>query len=300
MLAPHQVVPRRSSLILIVVSALWFIWVSLLGRQVRDWVAALDPEPAGQPVYALAIDSQAGQPVTRGREPVLTVQRTDRLNILLRPSEPIGTPMVLRAFAGRGGEMRRWAAPFESRNDGGFVLCSTAAELPELQVGYWELALLVGSPQALPQDPHSLPAGPGGVGWQVLRLGLNIAPDTALGSLVSYPVKNRRVVSYLESKDRHRDRVRDPDDRGETAMPAHSPQLSRSHSIACLEIIRVWASSMEACPAQERIMSAVNLLSHALQPDEKLEPGSRCAADLPEPAASGVRSEKLEPGTRHG
>lgn len=82
-------------------------------------------------------------------------------------------------------------------------------------------------------------------------------------------------------------------------MPANLPQLSKSHSLACLEIIHMWAAAMAAGPARDRILSAVEQLLHAISLTEKQEPGARSAADVGQfRCARDVGSEKLEPGAR--
>lgn len=173
----------------------------MLGNRIHDFTTALENEPAHLPIYALAVDSLSAPRPVHGLRPVVTVQPADKLNILLRPSESVAMPVALRAFIGRGGELQRWAAPFEARNDGGFVLRAKVAELPDLQGGRYELALLVGRPAALPDNPHILPSESGGAGWQVLRLSLTVQTD-ASGSLAqpAEPVKSAGAASYVESK----------------------------------------------------------------------------------------------------
>lgn len=169
-------------------------WLVLIGCQVFD-ASFLPIADSSLPPYSLAADGQSALSFKQGPDPTLTVQRDSKLSLLLRPSEPVHVPVVLRAFRGRAGQLRRWGAPFETLNDGGFVLRARPDELPEIDSGPWDLVLLIGRPEALPPNPHTLPEGPGGVGWQVLRLRLNIEGERRPGAFLQVGVKITRGSS---------------------------------------------------------------------------------------------------------
>lgn len=153
------------------------LWVGFLGRFVLD--RAFRPDTAAVlPPYSLYFNEGRGRDQGPTLDPVLTLPSDETLSIILRPSEPIRVPVTLRAFWGRGGELRRWAAPFAPLNGGGFVLRAPVSELPELASGQWNLVFLVGQPGSLPHNPHEVPVGAGGLGWQVLRLRLNIPAES--------------------------------------------------------------------------------------------------------------------------
>lgn len=177
-----------------VVLALLLPWLVLIGCHVFD-ASFLSSTDNSLPPYSLAADGHSVLSFKQGPDPTLTVLRDSKLSLLLRPSEPVHGPVVLRTFRGRAGQLRLWGAPFETLNDGGFVLRARPDELPEMDSGPWELVLLIGRPEALPANPHTLPEGPGGVGWQVLRLHLNIEGERRPGAFLQVDVKRTRGTS---------------------------------------------------------------------------------------------------------
>lgn len=150
----------------------WFLFVQI---HVSEW-----PLFRGGPElspYSISVDSVRSQRWTRGEDPILGVRWSEKFSLLLRPGAPVQLPVTLRVFRGRDGSLQRWGAPFVPLNDGGFLLNTRPADLPELGRGPWELVFLIGRPGALPANPFVLPDGPGGVGWQVLRLQLSVEGD---------------------------------------------------------------------------------------------------------------------------
>ena len=281
---------------------LFALWVGLLGRFVLDRVFRADAV-AELPPYSVYFNEDNFQ-ADRGHyqepalDPVLTLLADETLSIILRPSAPIRVPVTLRAFRGRGGELRRWGAPFEPLNGGGFVLRAPLSALPELASGQWNLVFLVGEPRSLPPNPHEVPVGPGGLGWQVLRLRLNIAAESVPQQFIHAPVKSSRAASYGETLGPYRSMTASSNCRGGNTMPAEPFQLSRTHSAACLQIIRVWASQLAPGAEQDEIVAALGTLAVAMRVPEKIDPGARSAPELDGEDTLQKHADRRESGAR--
>lgn len=280
-------------------------WVLFTGHYVFGWkslyFASVDSEWVP---YSLSVDSHRTRSQSRGTTPVLSVRWDEKFSLLLRPSAPVHEPVSLRAFRQRGGTLERWGAPFQPLNNGGFILNARPADAPALGDGTWELIFLIGRSDALPHNPYVFSDGPGGAGWQVLRLRVDVdgpPPESILQS----PVRTRRTPSYIENGTPNRSSLPSSLPCGVDIMPSVPPQLTKENSLLCVQTIYVWASTLKS-PEKDEIVDALkNLLVAMRLPGEKLEPGSRSASETPDddvtaPLKPATRrsDEKLEPGTR--
>jgi hypothetical protein len=121
--------------------------------------AAFAPHEPAPTVYAVA----PGAGVAPGEEPALAreerVTPGERLEIVLRPEPRVGTPLAVRPYLTRAGEVQAWKVDVRIDEDGGLHIAGTREQLfADRSDGVWEAVFAVGRADALPMTPEALAA----------------------------------------------------------------------------------------------------------------------------------------------
>ncbi len=135
-----------------------------------------DREAGGPPLPSVA----ASAPVDRA-----TLSIDSRIDVILRPAEPVRKDVVLHSFVRQGPSVESWNVDLERSPSGVFHLRGRVRDLPPLSPGHWELFFVVGYPDFVPTkeklvqllnaDPQEGPRP----GWQLIRGEVDILPAPA-------------------------------------------------------------------------------------------------------------------------
>ena len=105
------------------------------------------------PGYGLSFSSEQG---VRAGAPELEVPRLgpgSLVELVLRPEQAVEEPVEVRAFLLRPGEARAWTPPMERSSEGAVRIRGPVEALLSIPPGEWTLAIAVGRPGTLPEDP---------------------------------------------------------------------------------------------------------------------------------------------------
>ena len=127
-----------------------------------------------------------------------TLSIDSRLDVILRPAEPVRKDVVLHSFCGKGPSVESWNVDLERSPSGVFHLRGRVRDLPPLSPGHWELFFVVGYPDFVPTkdklvqllnaDPQEGPRP----GWQLIRGEVDILPTRPLGNRAVFQFPARR------------------------------------------------------------------------------------------------------------
>ncbi|HSP78024.1 MAG TPA: hypothetical protein VLQ93_05820, partial [Myxococcaceae bacterium] len=140
--------PRRTRVLLPMLSA--------LAAAVALFVVASPGDVPPVPAYALSL---SGEQTVRSEVPGPEVARLgpgSRLELILRPEREVEGAVEVRAFLLRPGEARRWTPPMEHSPEGAVRIHGPVEELLPIPPGEWTLALAVGRPGTLPEEPEAI------------------------------------------------------------------------------------------------------------------------------------------------
>jgi hypothetical protein len=298
---PSQINASRSLYLWLLIAPLFLVWIFFLGHRLLD-ATFHERSDTAVPPYALAVDGVPAPHFESGPDPILSLHLDDKLTMLLRPSEPVKAPVSLRAFRGRNGQLRRWSVSFEPLNNGGFLLRTRTRELPEIDRGAWDLAFLIGLPEALPENPHELPDGSGGPGWQVVRVHLDVRGDTAVPSTLGGYVKSSAQPTYVEDASPVRilrDHIRLA--LGEHQMPPLPTELlmlQNHHRDACWQLLKLWVLQRPDLRERAAVLNLLDEIARKLDiVEEKIDPTVRSApnSDSRSPSGGGHISRSGDP-----
>ncbi len=77
----------------------------------------------------------------------------ERFRVLLRPERAFEGPVAARVFLVRGGDVRIWHTPVDVSNEGAIRIVTPLETLPADSGGAWDMVIVVGRPDALPDAP---------------------------------------------------------------------------------------------------------------------------------------------------
>ena len=121
--------------------------------------AAFAPREPSMPVYAVAPGGAGAAEAEPSPVPEDPIAPGERLGIVLRPEARVSTPLAVRAYLTREGEVQPWKVEVRIDENGGLHVDGTREELfgnrPD---GVWEAVFAVGRAEALPATPESLAA----------------------------------------------------------------------------------------------------------------------------------------------
>ncbi|MDI1480210.1 CHAT domain-containing protein [Polyangium sp. y55x31] len=145
-------------------------------------------EPA--PIAAYTLSVEGGNQSERGDEPpkdaVIRLDPASRLSLALRPEAPVSGAIAVRGFLVREGAAKPWEPPMVVGAGGVVRIEGTAAALfGDVPEGAWDVVLLVGRPEALPEESALARAAVSGeklARWSAHRLRITLSrPRGALG-----------------------------------------------------------------------------------------------------------------------
>lgn len=135
-----------------------------------------EPEAGGPPLPSGAAGTSSDR---------ATLSIDSRLEIILRPAEPVRNDVVIHSFVRRGTSVESWNVDLERSPSGVFSLRGPVRELRPLAPGHWELFFVIGYPDFVPTkdklvqllnaDPKDGPRP----GWQLIRGEVDILPTQA-------------------------------------------------------------------------------------------------------------------------
>lgn len=154
------------------------------------WLFRTGYHPSTPPPLAYTLVSY-GDETTAGLEPqipstkeppkaVPQLSLDSRLQIYLRPADPVREDLAVHAFLRSGKNIEPWAVTMERSASGVFQLRRKVRELPPLSPGRWELFFVVGFPNKIPNTQQLVQLLNDGIreeahaGWQLLRGELSI------------------------------------------------------------------------------------------------------------------------------
>lgn len=108
------------------------------------------------PDYALSF---SGEQAVRADVPEAEVPRVgpgSRFTVLLRPQRAVEGKVEARAFLVRPGEARAWSPRLEVSEEGAVRIQGEGAALASVSPGEWTLAVVVGRPGSLPDEPREV------------------------------------------------------------------------------------------------------------------------------------------------
>ncbi|MCH9686363.1 MAG: hypothetical protein K0V04_33330 [Deltaproteobacteria bacterium] len=166
---------RRTPLLIaatvLAVAAAVLLWWNLGGREPVG-----SQQLAALPAYAItrlqagnALDRAADAPVPREIE----LAADQRIETVITPARPVRTPVTLVVAArSDAGEMKlaRPERGFEVSSVGAIRIDAPLDQLLPLALGSWSLALLVGSPGALPRDVEAWRDAPDPPPWRTVSV----------------------------------------------------------------------------------------------------------------------------------
>jgi hypothetical protein len=100
-----------------------------------------------------------------GVRDVVAFSSGERFRLLLRPERAAIGHVGARVFLVRGAEVRRWQTPIDVSSEGAIRIVTSLETLPPGSAGLWDLVVVVGDPDALPDSPPERE----GTAVQVLR-----------------------------------------------------------------------------------------------------------------------------------
>ena len=145
---------------------------------------------APAPIAAYVLSVEGGNQAERGdrppHEPVIRLDPASRLVIVLRPEAPVSGAIAVRGFLVREGAATPWEAPMAVGAGGVVRIEGTAAALfGDTPEGAWDVVLVVGRPESLPDEPalaRAAASGEGLSGLSMHRLRITLSrPRGALG-----------------------------------------------------------------------------------------------------------------------
>lgn len=121
--------------------------------------------PAPMAAYTLSIEG--GNQAQRGDPPasdsVLRLDKASRLSLALRPDKPVSGAIAVRGYLVRDGQARPWEPPVVVGAGGVVRIDGTAdALLGDIAEGAWDIVLMVGRPDTLPDDAELAKAAAAG------------------------------------------------------------------------------------------------------------------------------------------
>ncbi|TKC99956.1 CHAT domain-containing protein [Polyangium fumosum] len=145
---------------------------------------------APAPIAAYTLSVEGGNQAERGDRPpedvVIRLDPASRLSLALRPGSPVAGAIAVRGFLVREGAARAWEPPMVVGAGGVVRIEGTAAALfGDVPEGAWDVVLLVGRPEALPDEATLAKAAASGDNLAALsthRLRITLSrPRGALG-----------------------------------------------------------------------------------------------------------------------
>jgi hypothetical protein len=111
---------------------------------------------------------------------VARLEPGSQLVLVLRPEQAVGGRVEVRAFLFRDGEGRAWTPPMEVSEDGAVRIRGRVEELLPLSPGEWTLAVAVGRPGEVPDEPREVEPFVRGAGtpaptkWRLITRGFQL------------------------------------------------------------------------------------------------------------------------------
>ncbi|HVK69461.1 MAG TPA: hypothetical protein VM694_33620, partial [Polyangium sp.] len=145
---------------------------------------------APAPIAAYTLSVEGGNQAERGDRPpedvVIRLDPASRLSLALRPESPVAGAIAVRGFLVREGAAKPWEPPMVVGAGGVVRIEGTAAALfGDVPEGAWDVVLLVGRPEALPDETTLAKAAASGDNLAALsthRLRITLSrPRGALG-----------------------------------------------------------------------------------------------------------------------
>ncbi|MDI1449098.1 CHAT domain-containing protein [Polyangium sp. 6x1] len=145
---------------------------------------------APAPIAAYTLSVEGGNQAERGDKPpedaVIRLDPASRLSLALRPASPVSGAIAVRGFVVREGAAKPWEPPMVVGAGGVVRIEGTAAALfGDVPEGAWDIVLLLGRPEALPDEPTLARAAVSGemlAGLSAHRLRITLSrPRGALG-----------------------------------------------------------------------------------------------------------------------
>ncbi|MBN1205934.1 MAG: hypothetical protein JXB05_13540 [Myxococcaceae bacterium] len=105
------------------------------------------------PGYGLSFSSEQGVRSGAPEQEVPRLGPGSLLELVLRPEQAVEGPVEVRAFLLRPGEARAWTPPMERSPEGAVRIRGPVEALLSVPPGEWTLAIAVGRPGTLPEEP---------------------------------------------------------------------------------------------------------------------------------------------------
>ncbi len=144
--APVPVRPRRA--------ARWVGAAAGLALAAGLLVMVSRPPPSALPAYTLSAQGDSalrGDPQAPSQP--LTLSPSSRVQLLLRPAQPVDGEVAARLYTSTGGVPAQWDAPLERSPEGALRLSAPASAIPRGGDRPTALLVFVGRPGALPSSP---------------------------------------------------------------------------------------------------------------------------------------------------